>query len=96
MTDGVKLTRQDKICRALSVCVVITGGHGRPDEKQRPLFQSGAGGSFQALRPDPDRRPDNQELKKFYVTQDEGILNPILGKIKYVQDCLRNEFEPAK
>jgi hypothetical protein len=33
---------------------------------------------------------DNQELKEFYVKQDPKILDPILAKIRYVQDCIRN------
>ena len=39
---------------------------------------------------------DNQELKEFYLKQDPDILNPILTKIKFVQECLRNETEPVK
>ena len=39
---------------------------------------------------------DNQDLKEFYVKQDVNILNPILEKIKYVQECLKKETEPIK
>jgi hypothetical protein len=39
---------------------------------------------------------DNQEVKEFYVKQDISVLKPILEKIKFVQECLRNEAEPAK
>lgn len=38
---------------------------------------------------------DNQELKEFYVKQDMSILNPVLEKIRFVQECLRNEREPV-
>jgi hypothetical protein len=37
---------------------------------------------------------DNQELKEFYVKQDNSILDPIFEKIKYVQECLREGIEP--
>lgn len=37
---------------------------------------------------------DNQELKEFYVKQEMSILNSILEKIKYVQECLRKGTEP--
>jgi hypothetical protein len=37
---------------------------------------------------------DDQELKEFYVKQDAQILDPILEKIKYVQECLKIEKEP--
>jgi len=39
---------------------------------------------------------DNQELKEFYVKQDTSILTPTLEKIKFVQECLRNEAVPEK
>lgn len=38
---------------------------------------------------------DNQELKEFYVKRDMSILNPILEKIKFVQECLKTEAEPV-
>jgi hypothetical protein len=37
---------------------------------------------------------DNQELKEFYVKQDPNILQPILKKIRHVQDCLEEGSEP--
>lgn len=37
---------------------------------------------------------DNQEMKEFYVKQEMSILNPILEKIKYIQECLRKGTEP--
>jgi hypothetical protein len=37
---------------------------------------------------------DSQELKEFYVKQDLSILNPILEKIRFVQDCLRTGTAP--
>lgn len=37
---------------------------------------------------------DNQDLKEFYVKLDMSILNPILKKIKFVQECLKLENEP--
>jgi len=37
---------------------------------------------------------DNQELKEFYVKQDSSILEPVLEKILYVQECLRENKEP--
>ena len=39
---------------------------------------------------------DDQALKEFYVKQDKEILNPILEKIQYVQECLRTGKEPKK
>ncbi|MBP7232192.1 MAG: hypothetical protein KBA28_09695 [Syntrophaceae bacterium] len=38
---------------------------------------------------------DNQEMKEFFVKQDQSILQPILDKIKFVQECLKDETEPA-
>jgi hypothetical protein len=38
---------------------------------------------------------DNQELKEFFISQDEKILNPVLKKIKYVQSCIGENKEPA-
>jgi hypothetical protein len=38
---------------------------------------------------------DNQELKEFYIGQDEKILNPVLKKIRVVQGCIRENKEPA-
>lgn len=37
---------------------------------------------------------NNQELKEFYIKQDSKILDPILAKIKYVQDCLKKARKP--
>jgi len=37
---------------------------------------------------------DNQELKEFFVKQEQDILNPILEKIKYVQECIKDNREP--
>ena len=37
---------------------------------------------------------DDQALKEFYVKQDRAILDPILEKIRYVQDCLKAGKEP--
>jgi hypothetical protein len=37
---------------------------------------------------------DDQALKEFYVKQDKKILDPILDKIRFVQDCLGNGKEP--
>jgi hypothetical protein len=37
---------------------------------------------------------DDQELKEFYIKQDEKILNPVLEKIRYVQECIRQGKEP--
>lgn len=39
---------------------------------------------------------DDQALKEFYVKQDPTILNPILSKIRYVQECLRTGKEPSE
>ena len=39
---------------------------------------------------------DDQALKEFYVKQDRAILDPILEKIQYVQECLRTGKEPQK
>ena len=37
---------------------------------------------------------DDQQLKEFFVKQDEKILNPVLEKIRYVQECIRQGKEP--
>jgi hypothetical protein len=37
---------------------------------------------------------DNQELKEFFIKQEPNILNPILEKIKYVQECIKDNREP--
>jgi hypothetical protein len=37
---------------------------------------------------------NNQELKEFYLKQDSAIIDPILAKIRYVQDCLKEGREP--
>ena len=37
---------------------------------------------------------DDQELKEFYVKQDPSILNPILEKIRLIQQCLKDGKEP--
>jgi hypothetical protein len=37
---------------------------------------------------------DDQELKEFFVKQDPEILNPVLEKIRYVQECIRQGKEP--
>nr|BDD45667.1 hypothetical protein 15 [Desulfobacterales bacterium] len=37
---------------------------------------------------------DNQALKEFYVQQDHQVLDPILTKIRHVQQCLRSGREP--
>ena len=37
---------------------------------------------------------DDQALKEFYVMQDKSILDPILDKIRYVQECLKQGKEP--
>jgi hypothetical protein len=37
---------------------------------------------------------DNQELKEFFIKQNEKILDPILEKIKYVQRCIEDGKEP--
>jgi len=34
---------------------------------------------------------DNQELKEFYVKLDVGILQPILNKIRAVQQMIQNK-----
>jgi hypothetical protein len=38
---------------------------------------------------------DDQNLKEFFVKQDPEILNPVLEKIRYVQECLRKGDEPS-
>ena len=38
---------------------------------------------------------DDQRLKEFFVKQDPEILNPVLAKIRYVQECLRKGVEPS-
>jgi hypothetical protein len=37
---------------------------------------------------------NDQKLKAFFVKQDRDILDPVLEKIKYVQDCIRRGVEP--
>lgn len=37
---------------------------------------------------------DTQELKEFYIKQDQSILGKILAKISYVQKCIRTGEEP--
>ena len=37
---------------------------------------------------------DDQALKEFYVKQVRAILEPILDKIRYVQECLQAGKEP--
>jgi len=37
---------------------------------------------------------DTQELKEFYIKQEQSILGEILAKISYVQRCLRTGKEP--
>jgi hypothetical protein len=37
---------------------------------------------------------DNQELEEFYLKQDSAVLEPVLSKIKYVQNCLKEGREP--
>lgn len=39
---------------------------------------------------------DNQELREFYVKQDDGVLDPIFDKIRYVQECLRDGKKPDR
>jgi hypothetical protein len=39
---------------------------------------------------------DNQEMKEFYLKQDDTVLVPILEKIRYVQSCLRENKEPVE
>jgi hypothetical protein len=38
---------------------------------------------------------NDQELKTFFVKQDESILNPILEKIKYLQECIKEGVKPS-
>jgi hypothetical protein len=38
---------------------------------------------------------DDQNLKEFFVKQDPAVLNPVLEKIRYVQECLRKGVEPS-
>jgi len=38
---------------------------------------------------------NDQELKEFYLKQDNVILMPILEKIRYVQHCIRKRKEPG-
>ncbi len=38
---------------------------------------------------------DDQELKEFYVKQDESILTLVLQKIQYVQECVREGWKPV-
>jgi hypothetical protein len=38
---------------------------------------------------------DNQELKEFFVKQDPAVLTPVLEKIRYVQECIREGKKPA-
>ena len=38
---------------------------------------------------------DDQQLKEFFVKQDSRILNPVLKKIKYVQQCIQDKKPPA-
>jgi hypothetical protein len=38
---------------------------------------------------------DNQELKEFYIKQDLNVLNPVLEKIKCVQECIKRKKEPT-
>jgi hypothetical protein len=38
---------------------------------------------------------NSQELKEFFVKQDEAILKPVLEKIRLVQECLREGREPS-
>jgi len=37
---------------------------------------------------------DNQELKEFFVKQELDILSPVLEKIKYVQESIKQNKEP--
>ncbi len=37
---------------------------------------------------------NDQKLKAFFVRQDRDVLDPVLEKIKYVQDCIRRGVEP--
>lgn len=38
---------------------------------------------------------DDQRLKEFYVKEDPAILNPVLEKIRFVQECIRKGTEPT-
>jgi hypothetical protein len=38
---------------------------------------------------------DDQRLKEFFVKQDPAVLNPVLEKIRCVQECLRKGVEPS-
>ena len=37
---------------------------------------------------------DNQELKEFFVRREQSVFTPVLKKIKYVQECIRQGKEP--
>lgn len=37
---------------------------------------------------------NDQELKNFFVKQDSSVLDPVLNKIKYVQECIKEGREP--
>jgi len=37
---------------------------------------------------------NDQELKNFFVKQDPEVLEPVLEKIKYVQECVEKGIEP--
>ena len=36
----------------------------------------------------------NTELKEFFVKQEQDILNPVLEKIRYVKECIKQNKEP--
>jgi hypothetical protein len=38
---------------------------------------------------------DDQALKEFFLRQDPAILDPVLEKIRYVQDCIKKGTEPT-
>ncbi len=37
---------------------------------------------------------NDQELKNFFLKQDSEVLDPVLNKIKYVQECIKEGREP--